>query len=439
MSISPILAEESYPQNSQNAERQQIDSEIESLYARIRFLKSRRNQLAPVSQLPPELLLRIFFFTQELALLCPKSYYEWLAVSRVSTHWRDVALGTSALWGGIVQAAEEHWLHANLSVQRSGLWGLDVLFHDLNNNPKNVDFLLTLLPHTPRIRSLDIRLSAGWNRTFPGVELISDFLARPAPCLESLTLAGPSDRGVSFVGISTPLFMGVAPQLHTLRLLRAQIDWDFIPPFTNLVNLQLQDSFDTRFSLSKLILLLDYTTGLRTLSIDWSYRNVDTSRTDRLVHLPNLTSLDLRMQGDEVAFLERVRIPLHAVQSYLLNDLNSSFFEALGDCFSESPLVANQAEHIPDSEQVANPHMISFRVSSSITVTYPSSVNQDDVVALVQRFEARMGKKWGGRPSYNMRYDIHQGMNTYETKIDQWQAQDETMKDVKIDVGLLSE
>src|SRR6267378_1117860 len=48
--------------NSRKSQRQVIDAEIKSLEESIRGLKHRRNALAPISSLPPEILAVIFSF-----------------------------------------------------------------------------------------------------------------------------------------------------------------------------------------------------------------------------------------------------------------------------------------------------------------------------------------------------------------------------------------
>ncbi|TFK67015.1 hypothetical protein BDN72DRAFT_771317, partial [Pluteus cervinus] len=82
----------------------EIDKAIRQLYGQIQELKARRNSLAAISQLPPELLLRIFSFVQaQLFKDDLKRYYRWTAITHVSQQWRDVAIGQRSLWSGIIQ------------------------------------------------------------------------------------------------------------------------------------------------------------------------------------------------------------------------------------------------------------------------------------------------------------------------------------------------
>ena len=73
----------------------------------IRQLNSRRNDLAPISALPPELFGRIFTFVQ-IAGSVPEiedfeypytfNFTSWLNFTYVSQKWRNIALNTPGLW-----------------------------------------------------------------------------------------------------------------------------------------------------------------------------------------------------------------------------------------------------------------------------------------------------------------------------------------------------
>ncbi|KAF6751335.1 hypothetical protein DFP72DRAFT_908191 [Ephemerocybe angulata] len=89
-----------------------LDREIAQLEQILASLKRRRNALSPVSQLPPEILARIFFLTlplpgPELAerILRPEDEPRlaqtkgWLC--SVSSHWRETAFAAPELWENI--------------------------------------------------------------------------------------------------------------------------------------------------------------------------------------------------------------------------------------------------------------------------------------------------------------------------------------------------
>ena len=76
-----------------------IDRNIARLEESIRSLKSRRNELSPISRLPAEILCNIF------SLLEGNTVYgrpeSWTNLSQVSQHWRSTALGAPELWTSI--------------------------------------------------------------------------------------------------------------------------------------------------------------------------------------------------------------------------------------------------------------------------------------------------------------------------------------------------
>ncbi|TFK66116.1 hypothetical protein BDN72DRAFT_800389, partial [Pluteus cervinus] len=83
---------------------QRLDDEIQSLTARLCFLKSERNTFAITSTLPDEILTKIFATIQAA---CRNRGFDWnssstlqawLPITHVSRHWRKVALQSSQLW-----------------------------------------------------------------------------------------------------------------------------------------------------------------------------------------------------------------------------------------------------------------------------------------------------------------------------------------------------
>lgn len=106
-----------------DTERQEIDNEIRALQDSIRALRTRRNTLAPINRFPPEILANVFAYS------LPKIYprpdpskendepYNWIAVTHVSRHWRNVALDNPILWS-VLQFQVVRWVHE--MVRRSG-------------------------------------------------------------------------------------------------------------------------------------------------------------------------------------------------------------------------------------------------------------------------------------------------------------------------------
>ncbi|KAI0252267.1 hypothetical protein BJV78DRAFT_1204073 [Lactifluus subvellereus] len=76
-----------------------MDKELEATRHHILTLLTRRNHaLAPISLLPPELLVRVFHFQAFEASRSNRETLDRIRVTHVCQHWRQVALEDSSLW-----------------------------------------------------------------------------------------------------------------------------------------------------------------------------------------------------------------------------------------------------------------------------------------------------------------------------------------------------
>jgi len=90
--------------NSREYQRQAIDAEIRSFEETIRALRLRRNAIAPISSLPPEVFATIFSFVRLPDRLIPAEEPDQLAclrVSHVCHQWREIALNQPLLWSHV--------------------------------------------------------------------------------------------------------------------------------------------------------------------------------------------------------------------------------------------------------------------------------------------------------------------------------------------------
>ena len=139
--------------------RKAIDDEItsleQSIKESIRVLKSRRNALAPISSLPPEILAAIFSFLSPSA---NKGAFrlKWIYFSHVCRHWRETALNYPHLWS-----------HINLSklapaaipkmLARAKMAPLHLELDFTGRSQKQIDaFELQLEEHIPHTRHLKV-------------------------------------------------------------------------------------------------------------------------------------------------------------------------------------------------------------------------------------------------------------------------------------------
>lgn len=83
-----------------------IDQEILEMTESIRALKTRRNEISPVSKLPPELLCKIFELVQQSGpggsmFHRLSDLFRWTKITHVSRRWMEIAKGDTSLWTNI--------------------------------------------------------------------------------------------------------------------------------------------------------------------------------------------------------------------------------------------------------------------------------------------------------------------------------------------------
>ncbi|TFK59678.1 hypothetical protein BDN72DRAFT_965973 [Pluteus cervinus] len=312
---------------------QEIDKKIARLSdsEQIRVLKSKRNSLVPISSLQPELLLSIFFALQSRYIVGPEKYYRWMVVTHVSRSWRNLALDTSSLWSGIVQAKKSQQVFAEVSFQRSGSSDLDIFFGGcgLDKSLPNLKlFLSNVTDNLPRIRSLKIQFWSG----VKAHNLIA-CLAQPLPLLNSLTLSTSPEVGADYMNTAGSV---IAPNLHSLSLFNIQLHlpWSV---YSGIIHLELKNGDDDRvaFTLSSLVMILKHTTKLRTLKLDWYHPSrTGGEHVDGPIYLPTLSNLTLYAlkRNDLVGILSAIEIPLTTTIDVTGPPLDN-FLEVLSRCF----------------------------------------------------------------------------------------------------------
>jgi hypothetical protein len=278
--------------------RKAIDTEIESLQGSIRVLKYRRNELAPISSLPTEVIEAIFSLLPVPDTWPPSTLggkpdrLAWLRIAHVCRHWREIALNQPLLWSHvdftsvssagaveILARAKTVPLHLEAKVP-FGRW----------DDSRFRIFRKELRAHASHIRHLDLsfeptQLSKTLNR-----------LILPAPTLEYLFISCQANQnGImdsqARVSIPDTLFDGFAPRLSSLELRNCGIKWTS-PLLRGLEHLHIHIPYQ-KPSLSVWLDALDEMPQLKTLTLD-SASPVSPSASlpsniERTVTLPSLT------------------------------------------------------------------------------------------------------------------------------------------------------
>ncbi|KAF7797417.1 hypothetical protein EIP86_008612 [Pleurotus ostreatoroseus] len=209
---------------------------------------------SPVSQLPPEILIRIFQVLvndtlrcrdgpQSNAIACgrqsPCGPYAWIRVSHVCQQWRAVCLACPLLWSSItithridlMQAMLERSRKVPLDVRSSAGTGCFL------SRPFPMKSLRLVLSELHRICS--VRLALNWWM----YDDIVGLLESPAPCLRTFHLSTPN--GGYDGGLRCPIVsvgnQEEPPQLEALYLNCYTFPWSDPLPFRTLKSLEIDN------------------------------------------------------------------------------------------------------------------------------------------------------------------------------------------------------
>ena len=287
-------------------QRRAIDAEIKSLKESIRALGHRRNTLAPILSLPPEIIATIFSFLRipvasshaPLSTLGEKpDRLAWLRLSHVCRHWREFALNQPLFWSHLnftifswAGAAEilaraktvPLYLEARVPI---GRW----------DNARFSAFQKELQARADHICHLGI------GAEFSHLSKTLEGLVSPAPTLECLSLSGEGYRYRATsprVSVPDTLFDGTTPRLSCLELINCDISWKS-PLLKGLKDLCIRNpSVGAIPSLSAWLDALGEMAQLKTLTLHSASPNVPRGASlpfhvERTVTLPSLTSLDV--------------------------------------------------------------------------------------------------------------------------------------------------
>ncbi|PBK72396.1 hypothetical protein ARMSODRAFT_1002507 [Armillaria solidipes] len=293
----------------------QIDAEILQHEEAVRQLKSRRNTLAPISQLPPEMLSRIFLFVSY-----PRESYKsllWINVSHVSQHWRAVALGFPALWSSPPFMVPT-WAHEML--KRSKMAPLTIVADLTYMTPKMLAVFDDVMRHADRSAELNLT----------GAKTMEKYLTditKRAPFLNKLCISQVYSRyneNEERIALPYNFFDGQAPRLRHLDLRRCQVHWDS-GLMQNLTYLRIVEPGDFRPTTSQLVDLLEQMPYLETLDLDHALPIVsETTKTlpspSHVISLPRLSQIHLVSSVLETAnLLNRIDFPSTATMRLILD------------------------------------------------------------------------------------------------------------------------
>ena len=270
-----------------------VDEGIGAVRQVLYSLLTRRNTLVPISNLPPEILARVFHL---LVLKEPPFFVRrklgWIRVTHVCRHWRQVALDDSSLWAQIIWGSQTvtniKWISEMLARAKNA--PLDIEFYNvLESSPEAI---LMILPHLSHIRQFRLYVST----RFPcNIDRVQKIYSCEAPVLKHFECNAFSLIRFPDIG-GNMLFKGRAPMLRTFSLSHVVIPWPFIPrgQLTQLKIACRTEDFDSFENLNQLIDLLVNCPALEILALDSCLPSQLTELSHgQTIHLPHLSRLRL--------------------------------------------------------------------------------------------------------------------------------------------------
>ena len=278
--------------------RNTIDRSIARLEESIRALKSRRNELSPISRLPVEILCNIFKFSEGRARR-PDS---WTNYSQVSQHWRTSALNAPELWTNI-PLDYPRWAQEMLI--RSKMANLTIRSKP-SLKESAIETVKSCLYEMKRVEKIDFTAIP----VFMLEEIFRDF-PKSAPQLHTLCIR-PHATGPAF-SIDDDLLYDTE-NLRRVELINCVINWDS-RLLTGLTRLNLQVSLKANSSIIQVLQALQRMPALTNLDLEDSIPNdLAGLLTYPVVDLPCLRALNVSSGVHALTtFLRHITFPNSAL------------------------------------------------------------------------------------------------------------------------------
>lgn len=222
-------------------------ADVEKCREAVRVLRSKRNQTAPISNLPLEIICNIFLFLQ---IDEEHDWRRWIYLTHVNRHWRDIVFAFPALWNYSPPLALPHWVDEVLRRYPDKVSNF-VLNVDMDCRP-SVRGLRKILRHSSEIKSLSIT-NMQYEHEFrimgPGR------LPKFAPHLQALCISSPIGSGAQDTLLDNQFLipdsvLAAAAKLRRLELSECRVNWDsyILPHITHLKLHDLSDIDKPTFS-----------------------------------------------------------------------------------------------------------------------------------------------------------------------------------------------
>ncbi|KAG2042877.1 hypothetical protein BDR03DRAFT_1087911 [Suillus americanus] len=303
-----------------------IDQDLDALAESMRALRSRRNDLARISCLPPDILVTIFRHFESFENHTSTSRHRGAPICLILTHvckqWRQLALDCPNLWTSI-NCVSPRWI--GVMLERSKDAHLVATYHA----PVSLRGCLEpVLSHLPRIKVLRICSVS------PDVDRIVELLSsQPALSLQIFEFTVIGTIHHSLMPISDTIFQGQVPLLQSVELVLCSLSWTW-SIFTGLRSLSVRGTTGALPTPAQLLSTLRYMPDLEQLTLQSLFTTFGDTKLCDKVPLTRLKSMALDVGATQtfVSLFECLVLPAGVKVALCISQIEGS--QSFSDLFS---------------------------------------------------------------------------------------------------------
>ena len=236
LDVTRSILDHSISRLEESARALDVTRSIPDLEESARAIKSRRNELSPISRLPVDILRKIFSLIEDTGdssiPYSDRRPESWTNFSQVSQHWRSSALSAPQLWTKIPLSyprwAEEMLIRSKMDklIIRSSR-PLEM------SNPKTIETIRSCFHEMNRVEEIDLTA----REPYPLTKILPGNFSKSAPQLRTLCIRNHS---------SNPTFLFHqqfynTERLQHVKLINCTINWE-TRLLTGLTRLTLENS-----------------------------------------------------------------------------------------------------------------------------------------------------------------------------------------------------
>ena len=380
-----------------------IDRDIARLEESIRALKSRRNEMSPISRLPVEILCNIFSLIEDKCIFYssrnPKS---WINFSQVSRHWRLSALSAPELWTNI-PLTYPRWAQEMLIRSKMAKLTIRSGFSFDTSHPKAIETVRSCLYEMNRVEELKLTRISGLK-----LEEIFRDVPKSAPQLHTLCIERYSPH-FPIYSIDED-FLCDTERLQRVELINCEISWDS-QLLTGLTRLHLEDCLKANSSITQFLHALQRMPALTDLRLIYSIPDESEGPpTYPVIDLPCLRVLHISSDVSALTtVLHHITIPNSAILNITCGENQSTqidfsnFLSVLATKFLSSLIIRRLSLRAMDevttnglgfslwTTAVIQDFFLSSQISRpqlELVLTWPSPHPHNHVKALTCAFDA---------------------------------------------------